>query len=82
MGKARRNDRLKVNTVEIKARRIIAPSRVISGTHWHPFTCESRMGELAGGFHPGGISAPLPASAGGCRVVVTFLHSEEWIPDR
>ena len=48
--------------------------------HWHPFTCESRMGELAGGFHPGGITAPLPASAGGCRVVVPFLLSEDWIP--
>ena len=41
------------------------------------------MGELARGFHPGGISAPLPASAGGCRVVVTTIHSEEraWIVD-
>lgn len=50
--------------------------------HWHPFTCESRMGELAGGFHPGRITAPLPASAGGCRVVFTFFLSEEWFPDR
>ncbi len=48
--------------------------------HWPPITCESRMGELAGGFHPGGITAPLPASAGGCRVVVPFLLSEDWIP--
>ena len=40
------------------------------------------MGELARGFHPGGISAPLPASAGGCRVGVTFVCSEEHLPDR
>ena len=58
------------------------PLTIINKTHWQRFTCESRMGELAGGFHPGGISAPLPASAGGCRVVVTVFYSEEYQSDR
>jgi len=31
------------------------------------------MGELAGGFHPGRISAPLPASADDHRVVIRIL---------
>ncbi len=35
-----------------------SPSNIINETNWHPITCDSRMGELAGGFHPGGISAP------------------------
>ena len=58
------------------------PLTIINKTHWQRFTCESRMGELAGGFHPGGISAPLPASAGDYQVVVTSLSSEDLSEDR
>ena len=58
------------------------PLTIINKTHWQRFTCESRMGELAGGFHPGGISAPLPASAVGCWVVVTLFMSEDKNQDR
>jgi len=82
MGQARRNDWRKRLTCEINSKRVKLPLTVISVTRWHPVTCECRMGELAGGFHPGGISAPLPASAGGCRVVVTVFYSEEYQSDR
>ena len=82
MGQARRNDWRTRLTCEINSKRVKLPLTVISVTRWHPFTCECRMGELAGGFHPGGISAPLPASAGDYQVVVTSLSSEELSEDR
>ena len=56
---------------QIYARSESRPSTVINEIDRRRITCECRMGELVGGFHPGGISAPLPASADGHRVVVT-----------
>ncbi len=66
MGKARRYDWSKLKHVKNVVNGVKTPSNIINETNWHTFTCDSRMGELAGGFHPGGISAPLPASAGDC----------------